>query len=53
MLFLERGMDHFPSLVILRWSATTKIFLSGLLFAVVLCFVRGKRPIVQVFASQM
>ena len=31
-----------PSLVMLRWNTATKVFLLGLLFAVMLCFVGGK-----------
>src|SRR5947209_8275083 len=42
MLFLRKGQDAVPSLIILCWYAATKIFLLGLFFPVTLCFLWGK-----------
>jgi hypothetical protein len=44
LILKERDERASHPLIILRWYAPTKIFLLGLFFAVMLCFIRGKRP---------
>ena len=41
---MREGREGFPSLIILCWYAPTKLFLLGLFFAVMLCFIGGKWP---------